>query len=179
VKTQSVKCALFNRIAALCLTICTGIIISKAEDSNKNTSVIFQKTSESSNNSSHGEFFKKFFPFIFEETLTNSDVKVFTFQLKRVDNKTTYNIKINEAIPDTDFPGYKVIKYQEIYKTEDELGLSDSSGKTLNVSELTLQKEGEPHIVLKRGRSTCFPYLFEKLADGSMQKTNIPLNDSY
>lgn len=105
-------------------------------------------------------------PFPFTFTSINEVGSGRQFGLQRRDGKKEHYVKLNEVVPDPDSRGYKVVKFEE--KSEDQVVKTIKvDGKPLvrkiDVSELTLQKEGEAPFVLIKGKPAVSEELFAKL----------------
>jgi hypothetical protein len=109
----------------------------------------------------------KTFPFVLDviDELGEGSGKSFT--LRRREGGKSYSVKINDTVPDLEYPGYKVINCSEKIKEEPMEGVKDAAGKTVirrtSVPCLTLQKEGEEPVVLEKGKEGIFPNIFAKL----------------
>jgi len=84
-----------------------------------------------------------------------------------VQNGTTYFMKINEVVKDPKFPNYKVVKHDAIFTNIVNKSIIGSDGKPLvtrmDISEVTLQKEGEGSIVLVKGTPRTSDEFYAKL----------------
>ncbi len=112
------------------------------------------------------ESVKRTFPFVFDGVQVSGGEKKFT--IHRYDDRSkTYFPKEGDVIPDKNYPGYKVVQYEEKFGSLLDPTIRDSEGKPVSrevdVSELTLQKEEDPPIILIKGKNMTTKDLRAKL----------------
>jgi hypothetical protein len=97
------------------------------------------------------------FPFIFKGIIEGSTRK---FNVQRADGSVAHFVELGSPVPDKSFTGYKVSNFTE--KIEER---KDAKGRRFKVdlSELTLEREGEKPVVLVRDRPAASGDLSSRL----------------
>lgn len=108
---------------------------------------------------------QKPFPFIFNGVADGAEG--LKFSILRRDGKKNYYCKLNEEIPDANDKGFKIMKYEPKTKEVPDPTIKDADGKplvtTVDVSELTLQREGGNPVILIKGKQGTADDLFARL----------------
>jgi len=93
-------------------------------------------------------------PFVFIGIQEASTGKIFSIQ--RRDYSKTYLVKLDEEIPDKQYPGYKILKFEEKFQKQLDPTIKGPDDNHLeekvDVSELTIQKEGETPVIMVKGK---------------------------
>jgi hypothetical protein len=99
------------------------------------------------------------FPFLFTSVSEQGGKPVFSVA-QRNGQKTCF-VKQNEVIPDAKYPGFRIVGYAEKFTSVPDPVIRTPEGKSsmrkVDVSELTLQKEGMEPVVLIREKSAFMP----------------------
>jgi len=99
------------------------------------------------------EVFELEFPFVFNGV---EEFEGKSYSICRKDSARTYFVKMNEILPDPDFPGYQVVDFHEKFEKQLDPTIKDGNGlplvRKIDVSELVLSKPGSVPTTFVKGK---------------------------
>lgn len=104
---------------------------------------------------------KKAFPFKFNGALGDGNDRTFSIQRAEAGGNTWY-LKLNDTIPDKQYPGYKIVEYNELITNRVDKTINPPILIKTDVSRVFLQRGTEPRIFLTKGQPRSSEELYVK-----------------